>query len=886
MALSAGTRLGPYEIVALIGVGGMGEVYRATDPRMGRDVAIKISAERFSDRFSREVHAVAALNHPNICHLYDVGPDYLVMELVEGPTLAEKIKQGVVPLDEALGIAKQIADALEAAHEKGIVHRDLKPGNIKLRPDGTVKVLDFGLAKVVETAEAGSRAEHSPTVTLDAATRVGVILGTAAYMPPEQARGKAVDKRADIWAFGVVLYEMLTGERLFEGETVSDTLIEVATKEPNWERIPAKAQRLLRRCLEKDPKRRLRDIGDAMPLLEPLPGPVLEGGATQSAPTQRQWLWPGLAMVFVIAALGLGFIAYRHMTEETPVLKFSVSPPERVSIESGPVLSVSPDGRHVAFVARVDGKGLVWVRDLNSLAARPLPGTEEETGDPFWSPDSRFIAFFAGGKLKKIDVTGGPAVPLCDGTGAVGGTWGKNDVIVFAPNPTSILFRIPAAGGSATPVTALDKALSESAHRWPWFLPDGRHFLYTAYSSDQEKIAVYIGDLDSKDDLKTRRRVLAANSNAVYAPPGYLLFMREQTLMAQPFDVGKAVTTGDPAPIAEQVDYLGSLSQGQFSSSQNGVLAYIVAGAQANRQLTWFDREGKNLGPVGEPGIFQTPALSRDGKQAALSRRDSQSAARANLWLYDFTRAGASTRFTFDAYTDSFPVFSPDGSRIVFVSNRDGARNLYQKLTSGARNEEPLLKSDESKSPSGWSPDGRFLLYTVTSQKTRGDIWILPMEGSQKQPMLFQGTEFNESGAQFSPDGRWIAYQSDESGGYSGGYEVYVREFSLGSDGKLEATAKHQISTGGGRGPHWRDDGKELIYSSLDQRTVMSAEIVTTSGFHSSAAKALFQLPAGVSVPAVAVTGDGKRFLVAVPVSQIGPQQLTVVVNWQAGLKK
>jgi Tol biopolymer transport system component len=584
-------------------------------------------------------------------------------------------------------------------------------------------------------------------------------------------------------------------------------------------------------------------------------------------------------VVFAIAALGLGFIAYRHRTEETRVVKFSVPAPEKAPFFSGPNVAVSPDGRHLAFVTLAGGKALIWVRDLDSLAARPLPGTEGESGDPFWSPDSRSIAFFAGGKLKKIDVTGGPAAVLADGPGAVGGNWGKNDVIVFPPDSASVLFRVSATGGSATPVTTLDKTMSESSHRWPWLLPDGHHFLYTAYTSDPQKTTVYLGDLDSKDDLKTRRRVLLANSNAAYAPPGYLLFMREQTLMAQPFDAGKAVTTGDPVPIAEQVEYLSGTSNGTFSLSQNGVLAYLSAAAENHVQLTWFDRQGKNLGTVGEPGNFSTLALSKDGKQGAVSRQDSQSASRANLWLYDFTRGGASTRFTFDNSSDAYPVFSPDGSRIVFTSNRDGPRNLYQKPTSSAKNEEPLLKSEDMKYPFGWSPDGRFLLYVVPPGKTKG-VWILPMEGSQKQPMLFQRTEFIEAGAQFSPDGRWIAYYSNESGSY----EVYVREFSLASDGKPEPTAKHQISTGGGVYPHWRDDGKELIYVSLDRRTVMSAEVVTNPVFQVSASKALFQLPAGAGTPAV--TGDGKRLLVAVPVLQSGPQQFTVVLNWPAGLKK
>jgi Tol biopolymer transport system component/predicted Ser/Thr protein kinase len=881
MPLSVGDKLGPYEILAPIGAGGMGEVYRATDPRMGRDVAIKICAERFSDRFSREVHAVAALNHPNVCHLYDVGPDYLVMELIEGPTLAERIKQGAVPLKEALGIAKQIADALEAAHEKGIVHRDLKPGNIKLRADGTVKVLDFGLAKMAETGEAGARTENSSTITLDAATRVGVILGTAAYMPPEQARGKSVDKRADIWAFGVVLYEMLTGERLFEGETVSDTLIEVATKEPEWERVPAKAQRLLRRCLEKDPKRRLRDIGDAWELLEdPRPS---QGMALR----HRRLPW----IVAGVVAVALGALAFVHFREQPAVAeltRFQVAiPPQAGSVGPLAPQEISPDGRKLAFVSLDPGGAYhIWIRSFDSLEARALPGVDPlvTPGPLFWSSDSRSIAFLsAGHKLKKVDISGGPPQTICDAGDVASGSWSRDGVILFGGMGGGVM-RVSAAGGTPTALTALDPARQERGHLFPRLLPDGRHFLYSRFSNAAGNSGIYVGAIDAKpSEQSTKPLRVTENFREYYVPSanssdGYLLYYREGTVLAQAFNPDKLELSGDPVPVAEQVG--GTVNIGRFSASTNGVLAYVGGSrGPGETQLTWFDRDGKNLGTVGEPGRFSVVALSRDGKQAAVTSGDSQTLRKGNLWLYDFTRGGASTRFTFDASRDSFPVFSPDGSRMVFMSTRDGPGNLYQKPTSGVRNEELLLKSDEIKYPWNWSPDGRFLLYSVVTQKAKDDIWILPMDGSQK-PMLFQGTEFDETAAHFSPDGRWIVYESDESGRD----EVYVREFSLGSDGKPEATAKHQISTGGGFYPLWRDDGKELIYVALDRRTMMSAAIATKPGFQISAAKALFQFAASGGPPAM--TGDGKRFLVSVPVSQSGPQQFTVVLNWQAGLKK
>jgi len=879
MPLSAGTQLGPYEILAPIGAGGMGEVYRATDPRMGRDVAIKICAERFNDRFSREVHAVAALNHPNICHLYDVGPDYLVMELIDGPTLAERIKQGAIPLEEALGIAKQIASALEAAHEKGIVHRDLKPGNIKLRPDGTVKVLDFGLAKVAEPS-GSSRTENSPTITLDAATRVGVILGTAAYMPPEQARGKSVDKRADIWAFGVVLYEMLTGDRLFEGKTVSDTLIEVATKEPDWKRVPAKAQRLLRRCLEKDPKRRLRDIGDAWDLLQ------VETSATSRSRLRGAWI---LAAVTTLALAALAFVHFRAQPPVAELTRFQIPMPAGATFP-GPTAAqaVSPDGRKLAFSAiGADGKVQLWIRSFDSLDARPIPGVELATWpEPFlWSFDSRSVAFYSvDHKLKRVEVAGGPAQTLCDAQDVAGGSWSPEGVILTGAFSRGVVLRVSASGGTPTALTTLDPARQEYAHSSPQLLPDGRHFLYFRRSTTPGNSALYVGSIDAKPSEQSSKPLLANEQPpAFYVPSGdsgvgHLLFYRDGAVLAQPFNPNKLELSGEPLPIAEKV---GASSAGGFlSASANGVVVYSGGGPQ-NEELIWFGRDGKNLGTVGEPGAFGAPAISKNGKRVVVSRQETLFALRGSLWLYDLTRTGAATRLSFGGGYNSYPVFSPDGSRVVFGSDRDGPVNLYQKLTNGVKNEALLLKSDESKFPNGWSPDGRFLLYVSMSPKTRADIWILPMEGAEKQPILFQGTEFTESQAEFSPDGRWIAYMSNESGRA----EVYVREFSLGSDRKPEATAERQISTSGGSFPHWREDGKELIFTLLNRRTVMSAAIVTKPLFQVSPPETLFELPLGVAIPP-AVTADGQRFLADLLVGQNSAQPFTVVLNWQAALKK
>ena len=894
MPLASGTRLGPYEIVAAIGAGGMGEVYRATDPRMGRDVAIKISAEQFSDRFSREVHAVAALNHPNICHLYDVGPDYLVMELIEGPTLAERIKDGAIPLEESLNIAKQIADALEAAHEKGIVHRDLKPANIKVKADGTVKVLDFGLAKVAEPAEGGSRTEHSPTLTLDAATRVGVILGTAAYMPPEQARGKSVDKRADIWAFGVVLYEMLTGERLFEGETVSDTLIEVATREPDWGRVPAKVQRLLRRCLEKDPKRRLRDIGDMQLLLvaetdeDVRPLDVEHPGGPLHI---KRWVWQVAAGVATLALAALALIHFREKPPAVEVVRFQIPAPEKSNFTSGAY--VSPDGRRIAFQARgPDGRIVLWVHSLDSLESRPLSGTEGADAPMVWSPDSRFIAFGVQGKVKKVDASGGPPQTVCDLPAPWrGGGWSRDGVIVFGVLGKGLM-RVSDAGGAASPLTTVDSSRQESSHSTPAFLPDGRHFVYHR-NSTPENSGIYLGSLDAKPEQQSSKLLVASSSDAAYAPSpnpllgdpgvGHLLFVREGSLMAQAFDARRLELAGEAVPIAEDLPEVGPAF---FSVSTTGVLTYRTGSGSGYPalQLTWFDRAGKILGTVGEPGQYNTLALSPDGARVAFSRNDPQATGRGgggqgnmDIWLYEFSR-GAGTRLTFDPSRDWMAVWSPDGSRIIFSSDRGGASNLYQKVSSGAGNEEALLKSNETKYADDWSPDGRFLLYGLA----HGSLWVLPLTGDDRKPRPYLETE-SASQARFSPDGRYVAYTSGESGQN----EVYVRPFPTASGGKW------MVSKGGGNQPHWRRDGKELFYISADSK-MMSVEVAAAPGaFEAGAPKALFAAPifgsGTTNTTRYDVTADGKKFLINSVPAETTPgvlSPITVVLNWEAGLRK
>jgi len=864
MTLTAGTRLGPYEILAPIGAGGMGEVYKARDTRLGRIVAIKLSREQFSGRFEREARAVAALNHHNICTLHDVGSNYLVMELVEGPTLAERIREGAIPEEESLAIARQIADALAAAHDKGIVHRDLKPANVKVTPQGVVKVLDFGLAKAVSVRSALEDHSILSTETIGL-TQAGMLLGTAPYMAPEQAQGKPVNKQADIWAFGVVLYEMLTGRKPFQGDTATDTLASVIKEQPDWDRVPAKMRRLLQKCLEKDLKRRLRDIGDVWILLE------------RESPAERQrrrvsWLWPSVAAALFLAALTFGFLYYRHKPPGAATVRFEIAPPEKVAAGNG--FGVSPDGLKLVFLATgEDGISRLWVRSLDTFETRPLGGTEGAASIPIWSPDSRFVAYDAGGKLKKINIAGGPAETICELPGlAVGVSWNKDGAIIFGnDSPVGGIMRVSA--GKASPLTIVDRSRNERIHVFPSFLPDGRHFLYYRSSATPENAGTYVGSIDAAPGAQDHKQPLV-NALALYAPasdssPAQLLFLRGGTLVAQPFDPTRLRLSGEPMPVAEQV---GSyLAYGFFSISANGILVYRTR--SQDFQLTWLDRQGIAIGRVWEPGPYTSVAVSPDGTRAVVSRNDLfQGVSFWNLWLLDLSR-GTSKRFTSALGSNNYAVWSPDGSRIVFASSREGGTatlNLYQKPASGAKDEEVLVRSSETKIPTSWSRDGRFLLYTVVDQKTKDDIWVLSMQGDRQQTRLL-GTEFSESQAQFSPNSRWIAYTSDASGRD----EIYVRAFPAAKEDFV-------VSKGGGSSPRWRDDGKELYYISPDQK-VMAVEVATGDLFQAGTSKPLFQA-SGVRSEWYVQAG-GKRFLFAVPVEQT-QAPFRVVLNWTAALRK
>jgi serine/threonine protein kinase len=881
MATGIRQTLGSFEVLSIVGRGGMGEVYRARDTKLKREVAIKVLPEEFSRdpdrvaRFQREAEVLASLNHPNIAAIHSLeeaeGSRFLVMEFVEGETLEERIRRGAIPLGETLNIAKNICEALEAAHEKGITHRDLKPANIKLTPDGKVKVLDFGLAKAIENAPTGTALSNSPTLVTMAATNAGVILGTAAYMSPEQAKGKAVDKRADIWAFGVVLYEMLTGRMLFSGETASETMAAVMMKELDWNTLPAnlppRVRGLLRRCLTKEPRNRLRDIGDARIAIEEVQsGAQTDGDVPHAPPRHQSKVLVGIEAVLLLATiLSLGALSLVYFNRSVPPeIRVEVSTPATADPIS---FAISPDGRRLVYVASNEGKSQLWVRSLDSVAARPLAGTDGASY-PFWSFDSGSIGFFADGKLKRIDVGGGAPQVLANASGGRGGAWNANGTILFATTTGPLLKVSAAEGGEPVPVTRLETG--QVTHRFPQFLPDGRHFVYFVFGGPAAQ-----GEYASSLDGGSPKRLVGTDTEAMVSPSGFLLFVRQSTLFAQAFDFKRQEVSGNPFPVAEPVVVDPILYASGFSAI-SGIVAYRDRAADGIRQLTWLDRSGKKLGTVGAPdgASLWNPELSPDGKHVAVQRTVNGN---IDVWLVDTAR-GARTRLTFDPAFDQRPIWSPDGSRVVFVSTRTAVYNLYWKLSSGAGADELLLESDQIKVPCDWSPDARFLLFRNTDPQSGFDLWVLPFSGDKKA-FPFLKTPFEEQRGQFSPNGKWIAYDSNESGRF----EIYVQPFP-GPGGKV------QISTEGGAQPRWNKNGKEIFYVSLDSK-MMAAPVKSSpdgQSLETGTPAALFPVRvAGGPVSGAgfsqqyAVSSDGQRFLVNLAVDDGAPSPITLILNWK-----
>ncbi len=895
-----GQTLSHYRVTAALGAGGMGEVYRATDTNLDRDVAIKVLPSEVTQdperlgRFKREAHLLAALNHPNIAAIYGLeeadGTPFLALELVEGEDLKERLARGAIPVDEALEMAEQIARALEEAHNKGIVHRDLKPANVKLAPDGQVKVLDFGLAKAWagdagEGSASSASMSQSPTLA-HSGTAAGIILGTAAYMSPEQARGKAVDKRGDVWAFGVLLWEMLTGHALFAGDTVTDVIASVVKEEPDLEALPAETpravRRLLGRCLRKDPRKRLPDIGGARLELEDVRAGTVEepgadgadDGSAVSAELRRvarqRWVWAAVALVSTGLAVVLSFLHLTEAPEPQPAVHFVLDTPDDLTFQNFDFTAASPDGRHVAFAGvSADGSRQLWIRPLGSPEARPLPGTEGARAH-FWSPDGGSIAFSSGGDLKKLTLAGGTVQRICSLPSAGGhGTWNSDDIIVFSSGGTSArLFSVAASGGEAKPLTAHDESRGETGHWLPWFLPDGRHFLFDVGSSQEETAGVYVASVDAPEQKK---RVLPGGTRTLYAS-GHLLFVRGGLLLAQPFDVGSLGVSGEPVTVTENVSFANWRSWGRFSASPGQMLTYRAGGGTGGVQLEWLDRKGERLGTVGEPGPYGQIALSPDERRLAVEIVDDEG--QFDLWVIDVSR-GVASRLTSDPGNEQDPVWSPDSQEVVYGSDGEGDHFLYRKGLHG----EPASPVPGGKGtdnltrerPESWSRDGKELLAKKLNGTT---VWSLPLgEGGDAETVLELGFRLDEP--QISPDGRWLAFTSEESGAW----EVYVQPYRRPGE-------RVRVSVDGGGQPKWRGDGEELFYAASDGRLMAVDVQEGTAGPQVSLPTALFEISfADAVTDHYGVSADGQRFLVKVPVGADELERIHVITNWTSLLE-
>jgi len=887
-----GKTLSHFKITAKLGAGGMGEVYRAEDTKLGREVAIKVLPEAVATnperlaRFEREAKVLASLNHPNIAGIHQVeeadGVHFLVMELAVGETLSERITRGPIPIGEALPMALQIAKALEAAHEGGIIHRDLKPANVMVAPDGLVKVLDFGLAKALQP-ESDARADLSMSPTLTAQmTQVGVLLGTAAYMSPEQAAGEVADRRSDIWAFGLLLAEMLTGSRQFEGKSVSHVLAAVLKDEPDLGRldddVPPGIVELIERCLRKEPKQRLQSIGDARVLLQEIgsePSASAKPAQPKGAGPSRKWNRDLPWVLFGLSTAGLVVALWLVDTDSlapSAVVKAAILPPENTNFylaswNPGPAV-VSPDGSKLAFSAQDEtGAVRLYVQALDSDRAQALPGTEAATY-PFWSPDSRWVAFFTDvdQTVKKIDTAGGPPITVCAAENGKGGTWSRDGLILFAPRADTGIHQVAAGGGEPTAVTSITGGRHNS-HRHPRFLPDGRHFLYQARGDPQSESAVMVGSLDDG----TSRELLASSTQAEYAR-GRLLFTRGDTLMAQPFDPDLLELSGEATPLAEEILTITGAAIAVFSASEPGLLAYLTGGLDPGVTLEWRDRQGSSLGPLGDKAIFGPIALSPDGRQVASVKFDSGGL--GDIWLTE-AETGLRTRFTFDTPSDFGLAWSPNSESLIFSTRRGARYGIHRKAVGGVGEMELLYESEQDMILCSVSPDGRSLLFFSTSEGTNRDLWSWSLEKGG-ETAVFRQTEADERCGSFSPDGRWVAYSSNDSGRY----EVYVTPFP-------EPGRRWQVSSNGGLFPQWRADGREVLYIQSDGQLVAVRVEAGADTLHVGQVQPFFRIhPPRPDGPNFALAPDGDRILLWTNLQQQSDTVLNLVVNWPEDLER
>ena len=937
-----GQDISHYRVTGTLGEGGMGIVYKAEDTKLERIVALKFLAPHLLQdteackRFIREAKAAAALDHPNICTVHEIdevgGRTFIAMAFIEGDSLEKKIEAGPLKLKDALDAAIQTAQGLQAAHEKRIVHRDIKPANLMVTPLGTAErrviIMDFGLAQLADRSKL---------------TKLDTTLGTVAYMSPEQTYGQELDHRTDLWALGVVIYEMVTGQRPFQGHYEKAVMYSITNEEPEpmtalRTGVPMELEWIVGKCLAKElgercqnaaelivdlrgvrkklesgrstilpvsrhagaapvatgnlagpsSARALESVAAGIPATKPDGGLEAQrgtAGAVRHVGAYR--LWPALAAVLLLSTLAFAFLYFTKSPPPPQSLTFTIDPPEGVTFQSArsapPVLS--PDGTLLAFVGVSEEGPALWIRPLDSLTPERLAGTEGAEY-PFWSPDSRFLAFFAGGKLKKIDVSGGPPQTLCDAPRGRGGAWAEDDegrgVIVFAPTQRSPLHRVSSAGGESLPVTLVSEEGNTRNHRQPRFLPDGRRFLYLSLTDDgdeQSGYPVFIGDLDAvqSGSATEQEPLLRASCRPWYAPPtdshpqGYLLYVREATLLAHPFDAAREELTGEPFPIGENVYSGGNRHSCDFSVSGNGVLTYRQEGGRSTSQITWFDRQGEKLGTVGDAGIYTGPRLSPDGERLAFRATDPQTG-NMDIWVWELRR-GVATRLTFHEAADRSPVWSPNGTRIAFFSDRDGTPTIYQKPANGAGEAEPLFEATGSFWPSHWSRDGRYLVYTDAVSPL--NVFALPLQGD-REPIPVTQSEFLEAVGSLSPDGAWIAYQSNESGSF----EIYARPFP-------EGEGRWQVSTDGGRAPVWSEAGGEIFYFSANRDKVLAVPVKTGSSVEAGVPKVLFELEQPLpSLSTFDVTADGQRFIMAVPAEEDANPPIIIVTNWQEALVK